>query len=193
MPPKRSRARWLATALAVVSFLLTVWAVSPPGGYFGIALAAFCGWLATGVVWLVMAVRAVLALPQPRRAHLRQLRSLLVLPLVFAGVLLLAGSGVLSRAIFEMHRPGLHSLVADVAAAPDQRLVNQRVGLFAVSSATARHTAGCTLLAIKDAGFLGSAGFAHCPDRPPVNDAKGGEGTTFEYISGPWYTFSYSW
>ncbi|GAA3990112.1 hypothetical protein GCM10022247_05930 [Allokutzneria multivorans] len=187
------KTRLLSTALAAVSILLTVWAVSAPGGYLDIALTALACWSVTGVLWLVTAVRAVLALPRPRGKHLRPLRPLLVLPAVFAGVLLLAGSGVLSRAIFEMHRPGLQSLAATVAAAPDQRLMNQRVGLYAVPSATARHTPGCVLIAIKGAGFLGSQGFAHCPDQPPANDAQGAKGTRFEYIGGAWYTFTYSW
>lgn len=187
------RSPWLPTVLAVVPTVLTAWAASPPGGYFDIALLAIGGWLVAGASWLAVAVLITVVRLRPHPIHVRTRWPLLTFPALLVGIFLLAGSGMLNRAAFEMHRPGLERLVADVAAEPDQRLVDQRVGLFAVPSANVRRTTGCTTITIRDAGFFDSRGYAYCLGQPPVDKLRGSEGTTYEHIDGSWYTVSFVW
>lgn len=185
------RSPWLPSSMAVVPTLLTIWSASAPGGYFGITLLALAGWMLTGVGWLVVAVLAAVALPRPRLRGVLTSWPLLTLPALVVVTLWLASAGVFLRATFEAHRPGLERLVAETNAAPGQRLNNQQVGLYAVRSAS--DAGGCTRITLSGAGFLSSTGFAHCAGQPPIDDLRGGEGTTYEPLDGPWYTFTFTW
>jgi hypothetical protein len=183
------RSPWLPVIAAAVPGVLTVWATTPPGGYFGMAVSASVGWLVVGIAWLVVGVFAVLALPRPRPPHLARLWPFLLVPVLFLLTGLLAGANVVQHLVFEAHRSGLEALVAEVAAEPDRRLPDRRVGLHTVSARV--DAGGCTLLIVRDAGFLDVTGYAHCPDRVPVDAI--GDGLRYAPLDGPWYEFSFRW
>lgn len=185
------RSPWWPAILAAVPVLITLWAASPPGGYFGMAFVAIVCWLVVGIAWLVAVIRAVVALPQPRRGHVGRLWPFLVVPALVLTTWAVVRTGAVERAAFEVHRTGLEALVADVAAAPDHRVTHRRVGLHAIRMA-AVDPGGCTLLTVGDAGFLDATGYAYCPDRAPV-DVVNGEGLTYEPLDGPWYEFTFRW
>ncbi|WP_367128463.1 hypothetical protein [Saccharothrix sp. HUAS TT1] len=188
----RWRSPWPPVIAAAAPVLLTAWSVSPPGGYFTMALVALLCWVVVGLLWLVVGVRAVVALPRPRLRHVGRLWPFLVLPALAVTTEVVIDSGVVQRWAFDVHRSGLEALVADVRAAPDQRLTDRRVGLYEVATASADPLGGCTLLTVADAGFLDRTGFAHCPHRPPVG-VVGGEGLVYEPVDGPWHVFTHRW
>ncbi|ONI84683.1 hypothetical protein ALI22I_29595 [Saccharothrix sp. ALI-22-I] len=177
--------------VAAVPVVLALWATTPPGGYLGMALLAFVCWAVVGIAWLVVGVFAVLALPRPRPPHIARLWPFLLVPALFLLTGLVVGTNAVRHVAFEAHRSGLEALVADVAVAPDQRLLDRRVGLHSVSVAKLDAAGGCTLLTVEDAGFLDSTGYAYCPDRVPV-DATG-DGLRYEPLDGPWYEFRFVW
>ncbi|WP_158845981.1 hypothetical protein [Saccharothrix deserti] len=175
---------------AAVPVLLTLWAVSAPGGYFGVALSVYGCWLVVGVAWLVVGVLAVLALPRPRKPHVGRLWPFLLVPALVVVTWAAVRTEVVQSAVFEAHRSGLEAVVADVAAEPDHRLLDRQVGLHTIRTAKV-DAGGCTLLTVSDAGFLDPTGYAYCPDRVPV-DANG-DGVIYEHIEGPWYEFAVRW
>ncbi|GAB2959937.1 hypothetical protein [Saccharothrix stipae] len=173
--------------------MLTLWSHVPPGGYFTTSVFALLCWVAVGFVWLCTGAAAVVVLPPPRLRHLAGLWPYLVVPALVVTTEVVVDTGVVPRAAFAAHRSGLEAVLADVEAAPDRSVGDRRVGLFTVSWANVEGAGGCTVLKVADAGFLDATGFAHCPDRAPVDVVAGGEGYTFEPIDGPWYEFTARW
>ncbi|MEU4449162.1 hypothetical protein AB0K14_33925 [Actinosynnema sp. NPDC050801] len=184
---------WWTVIAAAVPVVLTLWSHTPPGGYFTTSVVALLCWVAVGSVWLFTGVAAVVVLPPPRPRHLARLWPYLLVPALMVTTEVVVDTGVVPRAAFAAHRSALEALVAEVGAAPDRSVRDRRVGLFTVSWANVDGSTGCTVLKVADAGFLDATGYAHCPDRAPVDVVAGGEGYTFEPIDGPWYGFTARW
>ncbi|MFD1151757.1 hypothetical protein [Saccharothrix hoggarensis] len=183
--------RWSLGATAV-AVLLTAWAGSPPGGYYGVALVAFLAWAVAAVLWLTALGAAMVALPAPFLAHVRRLWPFLVVPALAVATGTALETGLARRVAFEAHRSALSALVAEAAATPDPRIVDRRVGLHLVRSTRVDPATGCTLMTVEDAGFLDSRGYAHCPNGAPPNVVEA-DVVTYQPIDGPWYEFSLVW
>ena len=179
---------WWTVIGSFVPVTLLFWASTPPGGYWGPLMFACLSALAVGMAWLTMAVIAVVKLPRPRLRHAVRLWPFLLAPALLTGTVVAAGSGVVPRAVFDAHRSSLEALVAE--AAGGGRIEDRRVGMFTVSVSRDRPD-GCTLLDVKDAGLISGTGWAHCPDRVPVDAI--GDGYKFEPFDGPWHVFVFDW
>jgi hypothetical protein len=181
------RSPWCPVVLAVPPVVVSLWAASVPGGYFGSALAAIGLWAVVCLIAVVVGLLAFLALPRPRRRHLRPLWPLLLVPTVLAGTFALTGTGAVAAAVFDTHRSGLERLAGEVRE--HGGLTDRRVGLLPISSAAMAE--GCAVLTVADAGLLDSTGYAYCPGAAPVSAP--GEGYRFTPIEGSWYEFRFSW
>lgn len=180
----RWRSPWWTATAALVPVTLTVWAATPPGGYFTTAAVASLCWHVVGLAWLVTAVAAVIALPRLR--HAGRLWPFLLVPAVLVATHGAVGRDLVGRAAFEAHRSALEALVAE----PDRPPGDRRVGLFVVDVDVDRPN-GCTVLTVADAGLLGPTGWAHCPDRAPVSAS--GDGYEYAPLDGPWFEFRFDW
>ncbi|WP_433273747.1 hypothetical protein ACQPZF_19880 [Actinosynnema sp. CS-041913] len=178
--------------LAVGPVVLTLWSVSLPGGFFEMALIALVCWVVVGLLWLVVAVLAVVALPPPRARQSARLWPFLVVPALLVATWATARTGVVERLVFDVHRSALERLVADVTADPDRRVGHQEVGLYSITSAAGAPSGGCTLITLEHGGFLTSTGFAHCPEHVP-SGAGSADGYVYTHIDGPWYEFAFTW
>ncbi|MEU6148695.1 hypothetical protein ABZ816_01710 [Actinosynnema sp. NPDC047251] len=178
---------------AVVPVVLTLWAGSVPGGYWGMGLTALACWAVVGLAWLVLLVLAIRALPVPRRPNLARLWAFLAVPLLLIATALTARSGVTEHAAFALHRSSLEALATETRASVEGRASDRAFLLLTVSHSVRDTGTGCVLMTVRDAGFLNSTGYAHCPDRAPANVRAGGDGYTFEHLDGPWYVFVFQW
>ena len=177
---------WWSTTAALVSMTLTLWSVTPPGVYFSMLMLAYGCWLVVGLVWLTTVGGAVITLPRPRLRRSARLWPFLLAPVVLVATYGVLHTGVVPRAVWSTHRSSFEALVAE----SDERTVDRRVGLFTVDVDVDRLN-GCTLLRVQDAGLLAATGWAHCPDRVPV-DARG-DGYKYTPYDGPWYEFRFEW
>ena len=178
------RSPWSPVAVVAVPAVLLLWGVSVPGGYFDVLVAALVAWSLVGLAWLVVAVSCVVALPQPRRRHLRRLWPLLVVPIVFGVSWAVASGDLIGRTTFSLHREELERLAAQELATDSFGYAD--VGLYSFESVY--RAQGCVLYAVRDPGMAKSAGFAWCPGHVPMN-VEWVEGHVFEPFDGDWYVF----
>ncbi len=180
------RSPWWPVSVAVVPVVLALWAASPPGRFFGMGLAAVAGWAVVGLLWFVTGWLAVAEVPR----RWVSLWPVLIVPALFAATGAVARTGVVERLAFDLHRPALERLAAEVTAGG--RVADRTVGLFETRADRDRDS-GCVHITVRDAGFMNQAGFAYCPDRVPVNSPQPGRGYSYQPIDGPWYEFGYAW
>ena len=177
---------------AMGAMIVTLAAVSVPGGFLLITLAAILAWLAAGGTWLVrllvfgyMSLRAPLPLSS---AHLRWL----VFPVLFALAILLVQSSIPANAAFWISRPAMDRWAAQVLKAtpatqasfsPAATVSPMRgwVGLYPIGSAQ-RMTTGFRF-SISGAGFIDEEGYAYSTSPLPLSSGS----DRYTHIAGCWY------
>lgn len=180
--------RWLPVGAAGVAAVWSLWALSVPGSYFMAFLLSLSAWLVVLGTTVALAVIGLIGLPAPRLRTSVRLWPLLLVPVVAAVTIAVAGSA--QGVVFDLHRSRLEALVAEAAEQPNRRVEDRWVGIYTVSYTAGDQ--GCTLLALEDAGALfASTGFAHCPG-PRPKDATG-DGYRYKPIDGPWYEYTLVW
>lgn len=188
----------LPATLASVSALISLWSVRAPGSYLGSMLLAVVFWALAGTLWLALPVRRAVTrlLRRPAPGTVNGPRpylswSLLTPPLLVVLTALAVHTHFVERMTFQLHRGALEQLVLESANTPGRLLSRERrIGVYEVSRV---HPEGpCTKVSLASGGLFTSGGFAYCPATPPIDD-QSNEGTRYQPLDGPWYTFAFTW
>lgn len=170
-------------ALAIVA-IPTWYALSVPGSYFLLLMLLFYGWLLVGGTWLVLAIAWI---DKARRGALRS-------PWLIGGVaMILASASALAldwplHVRFQLSRPALDRITAEMAAEAPQMTERRTIGLF--DAEWLEPFDGGYRFLVRDAGFLDPGGLAYSPNGEPPN--IGGEDRYYPF-SGPWWIWIESW
>ncbi len=187
---------WPLIGSAAVALLLTAYALSPPGTFFGLLMLLNFPWCLIVVALLVRAGLAtafsILYRDSPLRRPTPWLRWVVV-PAVIALAFVMARSGFPRRAAFALSRPALDRFAARILADTQPPPEDAWVGLYPVEQVErfppASSARGMRFL-VRGTGFLDRFGFAFSPAAPPP-DLGGEDGYT--PIGDGWYVWRESW
>lgn len=164
-----SRARtWWPVALSLVAAVALLYGVVLPGGYLT--------WLWVAMVLWVVAVVGWVASLSGRSWPVR-----LVLPVVSVVTMVVAGTGVVGRVLFPLHRAGLEHLATTSSGGSH--------GLYRFSAVWSHD--GCVTYVTEDSGMSYFSGLVRCTSgvrpSPRLGDTAGD--AVFESLGDDWYAF----
>jgi hypothetical protein len=172
---------WPFHLLLAAVGLMSLYAVSVPGGYFSLEIGSIFAWIAIGAIWFCRGIiRYILARYYRINENAGWLRWSIA-PAVLVLVFTLAVCEIPWRATFFFSRPAMERFARRVLAQPSGATTAQHVGFY--QACNAERIPGGMRFRIDRAGFIDRFGFAYCPDAPPR--AAGNDG--YEHLSGPWY------
>ncbi|MEV0587714.1 hypothetical protein [Nonomuraea sp. NPDC050310] len=167
----------LTAGAATAAALVTWWATSIPGGWFGGLLAAGTAWLVVGLAWLAGLV-TVLAL----RLRPARLWSWAVAPVLLVATYGLVKADVPLLVRFHLSEPALTAFASSGFTAGVQ---GASVGLYDIEFA--ENLPEGALLVVRDSGFIDRYGFAWFPEGVPAKP----DPTAYEHLSGDWYVYTW--
>ena len=172
-------------AVFVAAAALTLWAFSPPGGYFGAVLVLPYVWIALFAAWAMRtAVVAFRRRPLPRGR--------LVVWAVLVPALVVATAAAVwielpFRVRYEVSEDAMNRVASEVVRGERDPATIRRIGLWEVDRAE-RVRGGMRFL-VSGTGFLDPIGFAYSPAGPPPVIGE----DSYEHLDGPWYLWIESW
>jgi uncharacterized protein (DUF58 family) len=154
--------------VCLVAAVSLLYGVVLPGGYLTWL------WIAM-VLWVVSAVGWVVSLPG------QSVPVQVVVPVVSVVTMVLAGTGVVGRVLFPLHRSGMEHLATTTSGGS--------YGLYRFESAWSH--AGCVTYVTEDSGLSSFAGLVRCEPgvRPSPRMGDTARPAKFESLGDDWYAF----
>jgi hypothetical protein len=174
----------LAIGVSVLA-VLSLWAVSVPGSYFGLVLLLVYPWLGAAAVWVIQVIRVG---RWKGSAGIRSLRWLLATGVVVVVTALACWLQAPLYLRFALSLSQMNAVAAQLSAAdPDAVLTDQWIGLFDAERIE-RINGGMRFL-VKGTGFLDPGGFAYSPSGEPEIIGE----DWYQPFVGPWWLWEESW
>lgn len=175
--------RSLALMVAILA-VLSLWAASVPGSYFGLVLLLGFPWLGAAGIWMIL----VILMARRPSSWAAQARWLLGTAVVVALTALACWVQAPLQLRFALSLPAMNAVAHEMSTADSPEFLADRwIGLFDAESIE-RIDDGMRFL-VKDTGFLDPVGFAYSPNGEPEVIGE----DWYEPFAGPWWLWVESW